>query len=49
MRWEVPDRTEDQPGITGRSAYGTGTGPAEARYEVKQKNTRRNRYQTGHT
>jgi hypothetical protein len=35
-----------QPGITERSAYGTVTGPAEASYEVKQKNRRRNRYQT---
>src|SRR4030081_3521598 len=35
-----------QPGITERSAYGTVTGPAEAGYEVKQKNRRRNRYQT---
>ena len=34
-----------QPGITERSAYGTVTGPAEAGYEVKQKNRRRNRYQ----
>ena len=35
-----------QPGITQRSAYGTVTGPAEAGYEVIQKNRRRNRYQT---
>jgi hypothetical protein len=33
-------------GITERSAYGTATGPAEAGYEVKQQNRRRNRYQT---
>jgi hypothetical protein len=29
-----------------RSAYSTVTGPAEAGYEVQQKNRRRNRYQT---
>lgn len=39
-------RLRGQPGITERSAYGTVTDPAEAGYEVKQKNRRRNRYQT---
>jgi hypothetical protein len=39
-------RLRGQPGITERSAYSTVTGPAEAGYEVKQKNRRRNRYQT---
>ena len=33
-------------GITERSAYGTVIGPAEAGYEVKQKNRCRNCYQT---
>ena len=33
-------------GITERSAYGTVTDPAEAGYVVRQKNGRRNRYQT---
>jgi hypothetical protein len=39
-------RLRGQPGITERSAYGTVTGPAEAGCGVKQKNRRRNRYQT---
>jgi hypothetical protein len=39
-------RLRGQPGITERSAYSTVTGPAEAGYEVNQKNRRRNRYQT---
>ena len=38
--------TSRPAGITERSAYSTVTGPAEAGYEVKQKNRRRNRYQT---
>ena len=33
-------------GITERSAYGTVTDPAEAGYVARQKNGRRNRYQT---
>ena len=36
-----------QPGIAERSAYGTVTGLAAAGYEARQKNRRRNRYQTG--
>jgi hypothetical protein len=44
---EVRARLRGQPGITQRSAYGTVTNPAEAGYEVNQKNRRRNRYQIG--
>jgi hypothetical protein len=43
---EVRVRDFGQPGITERSAYRTVTYPAEAGYEVNQKNGRRNRYQT---
>ena len=39
-------RLRGQPGITERSAYGTVTGPAEAGYEARQTNRRRNSYQT---
>ena len=42
----LASRVRALPCITERSAYGTVTDPAEAGYEVKQKNRRRNRYQT---
>lgn len=39
-------RLRGQPGITEPSAYGTVTGPGEGGFEIKQKNRRRNHYQT---
>jgi hypothetical protein len=45
-RTSLASRARALPCITERSAYGTVTGPAEAGYEARQKNRRRNRYQT---